>query len=137
MLTVERLRTLALADIVGRTDLGRLRLPTESEVAALVGDVGNGRNRGTISDWRLIVVEFRRLPLEIIIVGTRDGTNWGTSPVRAFAGDRTRARTRSGSIYRLVEPGTGEPPIEHLLHLCFMLHAWGMGRVLGVPEVWY
>lgn len=136
-LTLRDLEHLTLHDVIGRHDLGQVRLPTPDEITALSGTVDVGRDRGTLRDWRLVAIDLLDRPLEIVLLGSRGDQTWGTSPVRVLDLDAGWAYTRSGSIYTLVEAGQGEPPLAYVLHICFMLHAWGMGPILGVPEVWY
>jgi hypothetical protein len=136
-LTPQELEHMTLENVIGRRDLGRVRLATPDEITALSGTVDVGRDRGTLRDWRLVAIDLLDRPLEIVLLGSRGDQTWGTSPVRVLDLDAGWAYTRSGSIYTLVEAGQGEPPLAYVLHICFMLHAWGMGPILGVPEVWY
>lgn len=46
--------------------------------------------------------------------------------------------TKSGSVYRLFGPaGEGEPGMLHLMHVCAVLHKWGIGAGFGVPAFYY
>lgn len=137
ILTFDGLLDLSLKTIIGRPDLATTRLATASEILALSGDVGRGRNRGVVTNWRMVAIELAGRPARIILLGTRLGENYGTSLVQVIDGPSRRVRTRSGSIYTLAEAGLGEPPLEHLLHLCHLLHRWGVGQPLEVPQVWY
>ena len=137
ILTIDGLRDLSLKTIIGRPDLATMRLATASEILALSGNVSRGRNRGLVTNWRLVAIELARRPARVILLGTRHGENYGTSLVQAIDGSARRIRTRSGSIYTLAEAGQGEPPLEHLLHLCHLFHRWGVGQPLEVPRVWY
>ncbi len=134
---IENLSTLSLRDVIGRTDLGNTCLASPAEISALEGDPGEGVVRGSICDWRLIAIHIVENPTAVVLLGTCDSQYWGTSPVVALDKKRSRVRTRSGSLYLLEQPGEGEPPLEHILHLCHMLWAWGGGQVLEVPEVFY
>ena len=136
-LTLEQLRNLTLDDVVGRRDLARVRLATPEEVSALSGPIGEGPNRGTLMDWRLIAIDVQDGPLEVVLLGNLGDLTWGTSIVRAVDFDSGRARTRSGSVYQLGEAGEGEPQLEHVLHMCVLLRHWGLGAALGIPEVFY
>lgn len=137
ILTIEQLQGLALDSVVGRRDLGRVRLATTQEVDALSGNVGDGNDRGVIACWRSVAIDIFGQPLEVILLGENDGILYATSPVRAFDHCYSRSRTRSGSIYHLENPGNGEPPLSHVLHLCHLLHRWRLGPLLDVPEVQY
>ncbi|MDX9861896.1 MAG: hypothetical protein RBS99_13380 [Rhodospirillales bacterium] len=136
-LTLQELEHMTLENVIGRRDLGRARLATPAEIAALSGTVGEGPARGILEEWRLVAIDLVHRPPGFMLLASMDGQTWGTSLVRALDLDAGRARTRSGSIYMLVQAGQGEPPLEHVLHFCFMLHAWGVGPILAVPEVWY
>lgn len=137
ILTLDQLQNLTLDDVIGRKDLGRVRLATPEETSKLTGGVGTGPERGTLRDWRLIALDLIDRELEIILIGVNGREYWGTSSVLAADFERGVARTRSGSIYTLVDAGKGEPPISHVLHVCYMLSYWGMGKTLDVPEVFY
>ncbi len=128
---------LKLEDVIGRRDLGRLRLATPAEVAGLSGETASGSYRGMLENWRIVAIDLLDGPPEFVFLGTRDNEYWGTSPIRAIDLEACRARTQSGSIYSLSAAGQGAPPFVHVLHMCFMLHTWGMGRALAVPEVSY
>ncbi len=136
-LTLEQLQNLTLDDVVGRRDLARVRLATPEEVSALSGPIGEGRDRGTLSDWRLVAIDARDGPLEVVLLGNLEALNWGTSPVRAVDLDAGQARTRSGSVYHLGEAGEGAPPVDHILHMCVLLRHWGLGAALDIPQVFY
>jgi len=136
-LTLQELKHLTLHNVIGRRDLGRVRLPTLDEITALSGTVGEGRDRGTLRDWRLVAIDLLDRPSEIVLLGSRGEQRWGTSPLRALDLGAGQARTRSGSIYTLAEAGQGEPPLEYVLHMCALLRHWGWGKTLKIPEVWY
>jgi len=46
------------------------------------------------------------------------------------------AKTENSS-YRLGKPGEGEPPRAYLVQLCAILNDMGVGKTLGVPEVFF
>ncbi len=136
-LSLEQLENLTLDDVVGRRDLGRVRLATPEELETLVGETGGGIAKGTIRNWRPIAVETEGKLHGIFIVGSRGPENYGTSVIVAVDKDRRRVKTNSGSLYELEEAGEGNPPHEHILHVCALLNHWGAGRILDVPEVFY
>jgi len=137
ILTLEQLQHMTLDNVIGRRDLARVRLATPAEIVALSREVGEGLGRGTLRDWRLVAIDVMDRPPEVVFLGTRDNCSWGTSYVRALDLDAGLARTHSGSIYNLTAAGEGEPPVEHVLHLCALLRHWGWGAALDIPEVWY
>lgn len=128
---------LKLEDVIGRRDLGRLRLATRAEIAELSGEIASGLYHGMLENWRIVAIDLLDGLPEFVFLGSRDNEYWGTSPIRAIDLEAGRACTQSGSIYTLSTAGQGAPPLGHVLHMCFMLHAWGMGRTLAVPEVSY
>lgn len=136
-LTIEQLENLRLHDVVGRHDRGCVRLAATDEIGALVGDIGDGRDRGEINDWRLVAIDITGQPPAVMVLGEHEGLNYGTSPLRSLNVGSSRAWTQSRSIYVLGKPGGGEPPVNHVLHLCYMLHLWHVGEALDVPEVFY
>ncbi|NYZ14811.1 hypothetical protein HL658_19870 [Azospirillum sp. RWY-5-1] len=125
-----------LADIVRRPGFGCCRLPTEDEVAALRGDPDDdGRHKATLDRWRIVSLDLRAggASLHHVLVGADGPVRWATSVIVVLGAGA--ARTRNGSLYRLLGScGEGEPPEEDLIYLCLMLHKWGIGRTLGVPE---
>jgi len=136
-LMITALGQLKLEDVIGRHNLGRLRLATSVETAGLSGETASGSYRGMLENWRIVAIDLLdRLP-EFVFLGTRDNEDCGTSSIRAIDLEAGRARTQSASIYSLSGGGQGTPPFGHILHMCFLLHAWGIGRTLAVPEVSY
>ena len=136
-LSLEQLASLTLDDVVGRRDLGRVRLATPEELETLVGETGGGIAKGTIRNWRPIAIETEGKLRGVFIVGARGAENYGTSVIVAIEKDMGRVKTNSGSLYELEEAGEGEPPHSHVLHICAVLTHWGAGRILDVPEVFY
>lgn len=131
-----------LDEIVTRNrDRWQIGLATAAEIAALAGAVraAPGEKKDILADWRLIAIRDRHTGEAMFILladAARAGTNWSTSLVMAVDFKRRLARTRN-SVYALGAHGEGEPPLIHRLHLCAMLHAWGVGAVFGAPEIFY
>ncbi len=71
-----------------------MRLATASEILALTGDVGRGRNRCVVTNWRMVAIELAGRPARVILLGTRLGENYGTSLVQVIDGSSRRVRTR-------------------------------------------
>ena len=62
---------------------------------------------------------------------------WATSVIVALDLENGFALTKSGNIYQLGTKGEGEPEPDILLHICAQFHNWGIGKMLGVPHVFY
>lgn len=135
-LTFEQLQNLGLEDVSGRPDLCRIRMASQAEIDALAGPAGDGIDRGVVTDWRFIALETKTPLVVVVLIGNRGRENYGTSPVVVIDQPGAKVRTRSGSIYNLALPGEGEPPLEHVLHVCSLLNKWGLGAVLDLPEVY-
>jgi len=114
-----------------------LAIPTE--IDALRGDIDApfGTEKDVLTDWRFIAFRIRERRTALVLLGDakRQGFILSTSEVQVVSRDGSRVRTRN-SIYALARAGEGEPPLPHLLQLCATLHAWGLGRFLGVLDVW-
>jgi len=136
-LTLEQLQNLTLADVSGRPNWCRVRLARQAEIDALAGPIGEGNDRGIISDWRMIALDVMGQPITLVLLGNRGRENYGTSPIVMIDRASGKVRTRSRSIYTLAEIGEGAPPVEHVLHLCALLLHWGWGPALNLPEVSY
>lgn len=121
-----------------------IHLTADEDLAALTRSIIADESdiKDEIDDWR--VVCYHRTP-ELggkahLLIGhaIRANCNWGTSPISAIDLLVGLATTRSGSIYRLRGPrGKGEPPTDHLICLCALLHTWGSGPVVGVPYFFF
>lgn len=92
----------------------------------------------TLTDWRLIDIAEGEVPLGCVLLGSMSDGEYVTSPVINLAPDLSAATTRSGSLYKLCEPGTDNPTLSQLLMLVFMLRRCGMGSVVkGWPDVFF
>lgn len=130
----------SLDDIIrSRRDRASLRLATADEIAALATHLSTDRPpTGEIDDWRLITLVVVGKPL-VFLVGNNHDQNWMTSLVTGVDLQAGLITTKSGSIYKMIgEASEGEPPMQHLLHICAVLHQWGgIGQMYGVPYVFY
>lgn len=130
----------SLDDIIRtRRDRASLRLSTADEIAALATPLSTDHPpKGEIDDWRLITLLVVDKPL-VFLVGNNEQKNWMTSLVTGVDLQAGLLSTKSGSVYRMIgEASDGEPPMQHLLHICAVLHQWGgIGQMYGVPYVFY
>ncbi|MBW7851698.1 MAG: hypothetical protein H3C38_14490 [Rhodospirillales bacterium] len=126
-----------LDDIVRRQrDRCQIRLASAAEFDALHTALPAARARHTLADWRLIaIVADGNASLHLL--GTTERTeSWITSRVSGLDLETRSART-ANNHYALAAAGAGEPPFEHVLHVCAALNAWGLGRALDVVRVFY
>ena len=96
--------------------------------------------KDVIRDWRIVCID--RPPehggKDHILLGyaQKAGVPWSTSVLVGIDLVSRSVLTTSGSLYRLAgEKAQGEPPFEHVLQMCRTLTQWGVGRLLGVLEV--
>lgn len=132
----------SLDDIIRKNrELVELRMVTEVETDALRKEIPNPYPvKDVIEDWRLIgLCEKRTNWAQVMLLGASTFNNcaWLTSTIVAIDFAENIVLTKSGSIYRLGQPGKGEPPTGHLIHVCATLHMWGSGTFLGTPEFFY
>lgn len=117
-----------------------LATPAEMATLAAIIDVAAGSEKDVLEDWRLVALRNLQSPCDAAFVllghATRQQMNLCTSDVVGLAVEHAVARTKH-SIYRLGTAGSGEPPTQHILHLCATLHMWGFGEEFGVPYVYY
>lgn len=121
-------------------DLANLHLTTEAEIRPLTMPVAaQWPVTGEIDDWRLVTFDMpTQGKNQIFLLGNNGRNAWMTSLLTGIDLENRLVTTHSGSIYRLVgDTQGGEPPLEHLLHICATFHRWGKGPVLGVPHVFY
>jgi hypothetical protein len=115
-------------------------LASDAEIEALRGDIDApvGAEKDLLTDWRFVAFRFRqRRTTRLILLGEaiRQAVILCTSELQVISCNGPRVRTRN-SIYALARAGEGEPPVPHLLQFCATLRGWGLGRILGVIEVW-
>lgn len=123
-----------------KRDLAKLYLTTENEIAGLTKSImGVDDVRDQIADWRFVTFDAGSFGSKVMLLRNAllQRQTWITSRVVAIDLSNKIVATKN-SVYGLSgEPGKGEPPIEHLLHICAALHGWGSGKTLGVLEVFY
>jgi hypothetical protein len=132
-----------LDDIVRRRrDEVQIRLATAMEIAALGEFLGDaqmtpGEAKDTISEWYPVTFRVRD-DLHIRLLGRfeRKGAISLTSQVLKLDLAADLAKT-DNSLYRLGNPGEGEPPRHFVVLLCAILNDMGVGKTLGVPEVFF
>ena len=128
--------------ITRRRDCCALRLSRDDELVGLARNVRAADRDATdrLTDWRIVC--FERTPelggISHILLGEAQQADavWATSPIVGLDLIQGWAVTTSGSLYRLRgKRAPGEPPLPHVLHMCRMLHLWGLGQRLGVLTV--
>lgn len=92
----------------------------------------------TLSNWRFVCLKEGGTQAHFL-TGIHEAQScvWATSVIVAIDLKHGLALTRSGSIYQLGTKGEGEPGPDILLHICAQFHNWGIGKMLGVPHVFY
>lgn len=128
------------AIVTRNRDACEIGLATAAEIDALRGDIDApaGVEKDVLTDWRCIAFHLRQgRTTRLVVLGEamRQSVILCSSEIQVVSRDQTRVITRN-SIYRLAQAGEGEPPLPHLLQLCATLRGWGLGRILGVLEVW-
>ena len=123
-----------------------LRLSSPEEIAALstvpIEDHGKAI-QATIDNWYLICLAYSKaadmapqLTHFLLGVNREADCAWMTSAVNAINSDRNVVLTNN-SLYGLGSKGTGTPDLNLILHVCHTLHKWGIGKQLGVLEIFY
>jgi hypothetical protein len=120
--------------------LVRLYLTKDAEIAGLTKAIVNVNGvKDELADWRFVTLDAGDVGSKVVLLGDalQRRETWITSRVVAIDFG-TRIVATENSIYRLSgDRGKGEPPINHLLHVCSAIHSWGAGRHLGVLDVFY
>ena len=108
------------------------------QIPMIAEAVAQKQIKATLNNWRFVCLEANQKKSHFL-TGVHEAQNcaWGTSIIVAMDLEHGLALTRSGNIYKLGTRGEGEPEIDILLHICFQLHNWGVGELLGVPHVFY
>lgn len=132
----------SLDGIISRNrELVELRIASGKEINALTKQIrGPVHEKDEIENWRLIsIVEKKTNMAQVLLLGNSKEKShpWITSPVQLIDFDQGFVSTRSGSTYKLLERGVGEPPSDQIICLCAALHSWGSGTYLGVPHFVY
>ena len=103
----------------------------------LAKDGSNFKNIELVN-WHLVDISRNDKSMGTIFVGSGQGGEFCTSPVMFLAPNRTAGITKSGSLYDLGKPGTGNPDASQTLMLVATLRYWGLGTVVeGWPDVFF
>ena len=122
-----------------------LRQSSLDEIASLPATIESDHAaiQATIDNWYLICLAYSKTvdtapQLTHFLLGINRETDcaWMTSAVNAIDQDSSVVRT-SNSLYGLGSKGVGHPDLNLILHVCHTLHKWGLGKQLGVLEVFY
>lgn len=132
----------SLDDVVRKNrELIEMRLATEGEIQVLEKKIESTHHaKDVIEDWRIVCLcEKKTNWVQLTLLGnsTEHKSSWITSSIVSIDFEQKIVLTNSRSIYKLGKKGHGEPPAEHLMHVCAALHLWGMGTYLGAPEFFY
>lgn len=132
-----------LDDIVrANRDLAKLYLTTDAQIAELtraVADVDHVKDE--IGDWRFITLDVGELGTKVMLLGDakQRHESWITSTVCAIDFDAMLVVT-ANSVYSLAgERGEGEPPLNHLLHVCHWFHRTNAdaAKHFGILNIFY
>ncbi len=128
-----------LDEIVTRNrDQVEIRLATPEEVAQLAAEILEPPEvKDTILDWYPVTFRVREdSTVRIFGVFERRGAVSYTSRV-LMLDEAAGLAISDRSIYRLGKRGEGEPPRGLVIALCALLNEMGVGKTLGVPEVFF
>lgn len=119
-----------------------LRMSTAEDLAELPPMVSmldkQKQVKATVNEWRIVCLDQGAVGKGLVLTGidARTENVWGTSLIKSADIENHFVLT-SNSLYRLGTKGEGEPTFHTLLHLCYMLHKWGVGARFGVPHVFH
>lgn len=122
-----------------------LRLSSRDEIASLPAVIGGDGTafQATIDNWYLICLAYSKaadmapqLTHFLLGINREADCAWMTSAVNAIDQERSFVRTNN-SLYGLGPKGEGNPDLNLILHVCHTLHKWGIGKQLGVLEIFY
>ena len=140
---LEKAIPFSLDDIIrARRDEMALRMSTAEELAELPSMVSMFDNqkqvKATINEWRIVCLDRNVDGKNYMLTGidARTGNVWATSIIKSVDIESHFVLTRN-SLYRLGTMGEGEPTFHTILHLCHILHKWGLGARFGVPYIFY
>lgn len=121
-----------------KRDQVEIRLATAQEIAQLAAEIlAPEEVKDTIADWYPVVFRVRD-ELTIRIFGVFQQRDAVSFTSRVLMLDATASLAISDhAIYRLGKRGEGEPPRALVVALCVLLNELGVGKALGVPEVFY
>jgi len=93
--------------------------------------------RGIVDEWRIICLQVLDKKLFFLTGILRERrTCYMTSDILSVDLENNLVLTKN-SLYAIGSKGEGEPDFHGLLHICAVLHAWGMGPSLGAPHIFY
>lgn len=140
---MDKIRPKSLDDIIrANRDKCSLSLSTKEELAELPSIVEMMADQkpvhARLNGWYFICLKENGAMLHFL-TGFHEAQDcvWATSVIVALDQVHGLALTKSGNIYQLVAKGEGDPSQVILLHICFQLHNWGVGKMLGVPRIFY
>ncbi len=92
----------------------------------------------TLNNWRFVCMKENSKKLHFLTgIHVAQNCVWATSVIVAIDLEHGFALTKSGNIYQLGTKGEGEPEPDILLHICVQFNNWGIGKMLGVLQVFY
>ena len=115
----------------------QLGLATEEQIFDLHQVITSGQPKDIIDEWNLIALCQPELNIIMVfLLGDirRNGHQRITSDVTGIDLDRQLLITKSGSLYQLGSPKTGDPDMHQLMCICAAFHGWNFGHKLGVPH---
>jgi hypothetical protein len=119
-----------------------LYLSTDEQISELSGAIGKRHKvKDEIEDWRFITLDIKEHGMKIMLLGyaRQRSETWITSTVEVIDFESMLAQT-ANSVYRLVGKRViGEPPLNHLLHVCHWFHSTdpGMADFFGILNIYY
>ena len=130
-----------LGDVLQAQEYASLYLSTRNQIADKRGPVPSLNIKGEMSQWRFLSLQLDhpdKHDLQLYLIGERRQNSLITMTSCVQAVDMREGLVRTNnSVYRLRldQPGVGEPPLEHLVMVCRMLHEWGLGQAFNVPRI--
>lgn len=129
-----------LDDIIRKNrHLVQLRFPTETDLKSLEKSLVITNLKGTFSEALLYCRVSPQLDAPILcLVGYHEqGHVLHTSRIVGFDPETNAVLTGSGSNYLIRNFIEGEPDLQLLSFICYILHREGLGNYFGVPAVYY
>ena len=136
---IEKLRIDTL--ISKHRDRFDLRVAASEDLSDLTNEtVGEGVVKNRLKDWCFI--QFRDAQRDesyVFLIGlsVEDHTNWCTSQVIATDLQQGYVRTKSGSLYELIDEPVSQPSLQLVMHVAATFRSWGMSAPLGMPVIYY
>lgn len=140
--TIEDMVPKLLDDIVRKhRDECKILMSTINDFASLAPMVSSMSEqkqvRATIDEYRIICLLAQNHKL-LFLTGIRraDCVPYMTSDVVSVDFANNFVLTKN-SLYEIGSKGEGEPDFHILLHICAVLHKWGVGNYYGIPHIFY